>query len=536
MIARVVTRLLQALAVIVAASILVAAVHDVSTTWDVWYYHLPFAARSTRLVGPDAYAFHATNQARYDGFPLLAERLQGLLWRLTGRPESGNLVAFGALAAFVAWLRRAHRVPLHLAALALLAVPLVQLHASSCYIDLPSNLAAAALVIQVLRLYAVPEPASERTLFRILALAAVVVNMRFQLHPLTALCLVAAAPRVLPPLWRAPSRRPLLLAALALPIVFAAPLYNLAVHHNPYYPMKLSLLGITFPGPEGVYSNAPPYLEHTPRPLRWLYSVLEIGIRPFSERRRWTIDQWAPEGLTANRMGGFFGAYAVIQVALLVWLAARDPSRRARRSALGFGVLTAFTAMWPQSHELRYYMYWMIVLVALNLILLAERDDAARIEPAVGVVCAAALGVVLWVTEAGYAYPSGSTFAELLRDKVDARILDRIKDGDCICVRKEPWTFLYAAPFHAPRRYAVKESEKREDCRRLPLGGVTSPRRAGGQSRTATAADTGAGGGHPSRRGRGISPRRRSAPRDQKAPWGAPYKALAPFTSFVVST
>lgn len=464
MIARVVTRSLQAIAVVLTASIFVAAVHDVSTTWDVWYYHLPFAARSVRLVGPEDYVFHATNQARYDGFPLLAERLQGLLWRLTGRPESGNLVAFAALVLFAGWLRRVHRVPLHLAAVALLAVPLVQLHASSCYIDLPSNLAATVLVLEVLRLYAFPEPVTGWTLARILGLSAVIVNMRFQLHPLTAACLVVAAPRVLPPLWRAPSRRPLWLAAIALPLVFAAPLWNLARHHNPYYPMKLSLLGITFPGPEGVYSNAPPYLEHMPKPVRWLYSVLEIGIRPFSERRRWTIDQWAPEGSTANRMGGFFGAYAVFHVACLAWLAARDPSRRARRAAIGFAALTALTSMWPQSHELRYYMYWMITLVALNLIMLAQREDRGRVEPWVGVVCAGALGVVLWVTGAGYAYPSGSTFAELVRDKVDGRVMDRVRDGDRICVRKEPWTFLYAAPFHAPKRYAVKESEKREDC------------------------------------------------------------------------
>lgn len=459
-------RALQVLAAALGASILAAAVHDVSTTWDVWYYHLPFAARAARIVGPEDYLFHATNQARYDGFPLLAERLQGLFWRLTGRPESGNLVAFVALATFIAWLRRAHRVPWSLAALGLFAIPLVQLHASSCYIDLPSNLAASALVLEVLFLHASKGPVArpDAALMRVLALAAVVVNMRFQLHPLTLVCLVAAAPRLLPPLWRAPSRRPLLLAALALPIVFAAPLVNLAVHHNPYYPMKLAIGGFTFPGPEGVYSHVPPSLEPIPRPGRWLYSVLEIGIRPFSETRRWTIDQWAPWDSPASRMGGFFGFYAVFQVGLLVWQAVRDGKGHARRAALGFLVLTAFSSMWPQSHELRYYMYWMIVLVALNLILLAQRDDAERLSPWIGAACAVAVGVVLWVTKAGYAYPSGSTFAELVRDKVDANVISRAKDGDRLCIRKEPWTFLYTARFHAPRRYAVKETEKREEC------------------------------------------------------------------------
>ncbi len=486
-VAKAATRTLQVMAAALGASILAAALHDVSTTWDVWYYHLPFAARAARIVGPEDYLFHPTNQARYDGFPLLAERLQGLLWRLTGRPESGNLVGFLALATFIAWLRRAHQVPWALAALGLLAIPLVQLHASSCYIDLPSNLAASALVLEVLFLYAGKSPDREtggvghghghghgesgsagsvaaNTLLRLLALAAIVVNMRFQLHPLALLCLVAAAPRVLPPLWKAPSRRPLILAALALPIVFAAPLVNLAQHHNPYYPMKLAIAGFTFPGPEGVYSHVPPSLEHTPRPFRWLTSVLEIGIRPFSERRRWTIDQWAPWDSPAARMGGFFGFYAVFHVGLLVWLARKDPSGRARRAALVFAILTAFTSMWPQSHELRYYMYWMITLVALTLILLAQREDKAHIEPWIGVACAVAVGVVLWVTGAGYAYPSGSTFAELVHDKVDGKIVERVKEGERLCLRKDPWTFLYAAPFHRPKRYGVNETEKREEC------------------------------------------------------------------------
>jgi hypothetical protein len=457
------TRLQQAFAALLGASILAAAWHDVSTTWDVWYYHLPFAARAARIVGPDEYLFHATNQARYEGFPLLTERLQGLFWRLTGRPEAGNLVAFAALAAFVTWLRRAHEVPLHLAALGLLAVPLVQLHASSCYIDLPSNLAASALVLTVIHLWVDGPDDPRRSLATVLALAAVVVNMRFQLHPLTAACLLAAAPKLLPPLFRAPSRRPLLLAALALPVVFAAPLWNLAVHHNPYYPMKLALPGgLTLPGPEGVYSNVPAWLERVPRPFRWLASVLELGIRSFSARRRWTIDQWMPEGSSGNRLGGFFGAYAVVLVGILVRLARRDP--RARKAAIAFAVVTALSSLWPQSHELRYYMYWMITLVALVLLLIAQGPHAKRELPILGWLCSAAVGVVLWSTEAGYAYPSGSTFAELTQSKVKAEVIARAKDGDRICVRHEPWSFLYTARFHPGKRYAVREVERREDC------------------------------------------------------------------------
>src|SRR5688572_10755000 len=70
---------------------------DVSSEWDVFYYHLPFAARLAGVVPEDVYAFTPANDARYDGFPLATEALQGLARRIAGRPEAANLVAWGAL-------------------------------------------------------------------------------------------------------------------------------------------------------------------------------------------------------------------------------------------------------------------------------------------------------------------------------------------------------------------------------------------------------------------------------------------------------
>jgi hypothetical protein len=47
---------------------------------------------------------------------------------------------------------------------------------------------------------------------------------------------------------------------------------------------------------------------------------------------------------------------------------------------------------------------------------------------------------------------------------VDARTLGQIGEGEGVCLRREPHTFLYAAPFHPGRRYVVKEAESREEC------------------------------------------------------------------------
>jgi hypothetical protein len=128
---RIFDRTLALAAALLLGSMLAAALHDVSRAWDVWYYHMPFAARLAGIVREDAYVFHAMNQARFEGYPLLAERVQGLLWRITGHPETANLVAFASVPAMAVFLRVRFAVPWYTTVLGLMAVPLVHLHATS---------------------------------------------------------------------------------------------------------------------------------------------------------------------------------------------------------------------------------------------------------------------------------------------------------------------------------------------------------------------------------------------------------------------
>lgn len=70
---------MQVAAIVLLASLATAAWHDVSKAWDVWYYHVPFAGRIAGIVDARSYSFGHANQARFDGFPLLGEALQGAL-------------------------------------------------------------------------------------------------------------------------------------------------------------------------------------------------------------------------------------------------------------------------------------------------------------------------------------------------------------------------------------------------------------------------------------------------------------------------
>jgi hypothetical protein len=106
----------------------------------------------------------------------------------------------------------------------------------------------------------------------------------------------------------------------------------------------------------------------------------------------------------------------------------------------------------------------MLVLVALDLWLLMDAGVPAWARAAHGVACVGFLGVVLFVTRCGYVYASGPTFAEHLRDKVDPAVLAGLADGDRVCLRREPSTFLYAAPFHPGGRWIVREVESPHEC------------------------------------------------------------------------
>ncbi|MBS2014525.1 MAG: hypothetical protein JST00_16685 [Deltaproteobacteria bacterium] len=452
---------LRILACVLLASMIVAAWHDVSKAWDVWFYHLPFAARLLGIVDGASYTFGAPNQARFGGFPLFGELLQGLFWKITGRVECANFVALLSIPAFAYFLRRLFDVPLHLTVLALLAVPLVQIHATACYVDLPGNTFAAMLVLLAYRQVVRREPPTVRTLAAAGALAAATANTKFQLVPIviaTSLVLVVTSLR------RDSERtRRLLVVGAALPFVMATPIKNLFVHGNPVWPVELAILGHSLPHIERAYASSPDWLEHSPRPMRFAASVLELGLRPIASHARWSIDQWTPPREPGYRMGGFFGAYVVVNVIALVVGAVRLRARESK-VALAFAAgLTAVTSMLPQSHELRYYLSWMIVLLALVLVVWAKHRPLV-----LAAVATTALAVVAWSTEGTYLYASGDSFAKLVDTKVDARVLDAVAPGARVCIDRQPWTFLYAPRFHPARSYSVQEAEVPTDCAGLP--------------------------------------------------------------------
>jgi len=457
---------LRVIALLLLGSMLATAVHDASQAWDVSYYHLPFAGRLVGLLPASAYVFSAANHARFQGFGLLAELLQGALWRVTGRPESVNLVAFSAVPLLAWFAQKRLGVPWYLTVLSLLAIPLVHTHATSAYVDLPGNAAASVLVLTTLEAYASERPLGRPALALALLAAAVAANVKPLLQPTVAVALVLLGARVLRTNSRREARQSLGLGLLALPVVFATPLKDLVLYGNPFFPVRLTLFGHPLLGVEDPYSSSPLWLASAPRPLRFLASIFEVGLRPLSDPRRWTVDQWMPEDAPGYRMGGFFHAYVAFQLGLLGWRVAVDRTRAVRVVAMGIALLTLLVSAMPQSHELRYYMEWMIVLVLMNA-WLACRPEGSRTGPGPGWLAGGAtlsLAVVILVTRGAYAYPAGSTYADLIRVHVDERAIAGIGKNERVCVAREPFDVLWAPLFHPERTYVLKEAESPSDC------------------------------------------------------------------------
>lgn len=488
--------------------LVVRAAVSIDSSHDAWWYHLPWAARLAGLMPADAFVFDDFLEQRYAGFPVLWEWLQGWAWRLTGRPEAANLLSLASLLVFIGFLRARFRVPPQLALLALVAVPLVQIHATAAQVDLPANLALSAALLLLPGLFAASS-STRRLDLALLALAcAVTAHAKLQLIPVVALVFAAGAlAAALARRREAKTSRPgaartaavMLGFALVSVVVFAVPLKNLAIHGNPFYPIQLKVGPIELPGPQAHYlshtdrlrllvqarSPAPPAApspDSPPRiaasaerkgprlsdpmsgignPVGWLASVLEIGMEPVLGRGLWN-QLSAQDPPLPPRHGGFFGWYVLANLMLFAVLALRRPREHAGMLAL-LAITSLVAALLPNQHILRYYMFWMLLLVSLNLTLLAPGPAAtgkflADGRRLFGVLGLASFLLVVYATRAEFVQPRFYFAEDLIETRRDPAVLAEVERAApaCLAGERPPRVFLYASLFNPGTEYRLK--------------------------------------------------------------------------------
>ncbi|MEM7759867.1 MAG: hypothetical protein AAF298_17315 [Cyanobacteria bacterium P01_A01_bin.40] len=487
------TALLQAIAALALCLIFLKAIIDIDTNYDTWWYHLPFAARIWGIVSLEQFTPELVIQYRFEGFPLLAHWFQGLLWLVTGRIQAANLVCFFSVIIYIVFLKTRLQVPWYLSAISLLAIPAVFTHAATCFVDLPGNIGMSVLMMMTYLLFREPKLPSRQDSIIMFFGAVTAVNTKPQLQPLTFLVCCVISLRLIWLYFKQSSAvkhklfKILPLALLASLLIFATPVKNIALHGNPFYPIKIEVAGVVL-----NHKSVPKTYQEGNRPQKWLDSVLEITTPPW-----WSTDQWnAGIEEYMDRGGGFFGAYVIFNILLLIGLSIQEQAQHRQlpaagvkteaRMALGTVFLMSLVpANFPQSHELRYFMFWMISLVSLNLYLLSRSSAHWRrwrwLQPKYAGLIYLIFHIFVQNKIGGfYGRPVGISWEKHLSNTVKPELLSKITPSAQVCLRSKhgisneqqvPFvpiqnTFLYSSYFHPELNYSysIRAAIDLENC------------------------------------------------------------------------
>lgn len=433
-------------------------------SWDTWAYHLPFAARLWDIVPRSSFEMDDHLELLFRAYPQGVEWVGGALWKLTGRPQAASIVGLSSLIAFVELLRRRFGVSRARSVFALLAIPMVQIHATTAYVDLPANLAAAAAVLSSFKAWTDERP-SPTDVSLAMACASFAASSKFQMVGVAVLVALSAA---LVLLRRSETRAPTTLAVCALALCIGSYPYlkNAIVFGAPFFPIHLASLLNDDAGSLTEYQG-PRHLAGWPGAARWASSVLGSGeLDP--ERGMFSVDaSSADPGGPTSLMGGYFGPWVVCQLVFL-WRLNRSGSRAARGAALCALALTLLTAVSPQAHQLRYYAYWMLVLVALNLARLetlpAGAAFGARVYTGLSLVCFA---LVVVLTRGRHLAPISPDrpIARMVERRVPTAVLGRLRPGGRYCLVGEPFPPLaLSAELLGRGHYSLKSSKDVAGC------------------------------------------------------------------------
>ena len=430
---------------------------------------MPFAALRAGVITQQQYHLSKWISGLYVGMPVLPDYLQGGLWRLTSRAQAANLVSFFALICVAAFFRVRHKIPFAYIVAGFLGIPVVLLQTTSTDVDLFTNSFATILLFSTFTAWIDPEDFSIGDAIIALFCVTIVINSKSQFVVIGSAALVALV------LVTYVSRRRLvlmrkqltagsgwgrywfaLIILLSISLAYVIPVRNLIKFHNPIYPVAVNIGPIHLPGQfdsRGL-GGEPIYLSHSPQWKRWLLSVVEYNA--FDGRSPlWTIAQGDVKlDSKALRMGGTFGALALFNFFFLMILQSRTRRRYGMKPSVFVLVTVLGTACMPASQEIRYYMYWLMCLIALNLFLIENGLDGPERRTLRLVAVAAISSFLLFVLCSngfGYVHANGHSPEVLVNGEGIAKQLEdmHLHDGEAICLEgKMPRAFLYSPNFN----------------------------------------------------------------------------------------
>jgi hypothetical protein len=475
-------KFLIAISCILLVIVVVCSVTRPFVEYDSWYYHLPISAKLWNIGNArETFILSDHSAGFYLGFPLLAEFVQGALWWMSGTVAATSLVNSLGLVVFICAAVAATKVSLPILTFGVLSVPLIVLHSISSYIDLFAGilicfqLLAASLLVDRWNLENLDEPTygwfSIHAFLYIVAAAAAgntkfmstIVSLAISGYLLTFVIFLRPA-MVLK------TKVTLVITigvATALSLITCA--RNFREYGNPFFPIAINAFSL--PGPHPEYRQYPTYTESLgwlARPVNWILSITQIDWKIRGVKAVYDLSPstgYFPKRYGPVVTGGLWGAFMMINMGLGVTLFAR--TARLNRDAFkrhgflfsSFLIISAVTAFMPQSHELRYYLYWPIFLILIICVLIrcAKLTTLTRLA-----ICGLYFACFLrseYVLRAPLrVFPSYSPEREI-GQKVDSAVIDfaRQSGGACLGEPYMPEQLKYSAVFHGGH-YVIEQA------------------------------------------------------------------------------
>jgi hypothetical protein len=459
---------------------------DLDLAWDSLAYHLPLAAIRAGVVSEQQYHLSSRIRQLYDGFPILPEYMEGMLWRITSRPQAANFIGLIGLTCLVLLLLKVFRIPARYSLLAFLSIPIVLIQTTSSYVDLFGNCFVTIMLLLLFVMFLSPEAVSRLHIGVFFAAVCIALNTKTLYIPVTTAALAAFACVAycdrsklitVREEWRKSSHLMRVgMIALSFALVGAGyfnEIKNLVRFGNPVYPANIDIGPVHF---KGTFSegNEPEYLAHSLHSTKWLLSVLEY--KAFEGRNPlWTNSQGdVPESSPAARMGGFFSPLVLFNVLWFCLLQTKLRRRFGWKPSYFMLLLTVFTSTLPASQESRYYMYWLLCLISINLFLVTsglKRWEQTNAKIVFLGTMASFLVFVLCSTDFVYIRRRGwSTKRVVASFGIEGRLSAmHLRSGEAVCVLgKDRTTFLYAPSFNpalaSGTHYRVMEAYNLDDC------------------------------------------------------------------------
>jgi hypothetical protein len=351
----------------------------------------------------------------------------------------------------------------------------VQTAAAANYDDLPANAAFTVLLFSICDLWSNPEKFRRPAPWAVMFLAAfAAANTKLQ----TSLFVCLTLPFLVPPVWRLLRGRKTgwpaivgtaLLGFGASLLITINLIKNLLLYRNPLFPVDLNIAGIHFAGTlvMGDWLTPGRAYENLPERITWILSILEY--RSLDGRSIPYMNGMGNVPITGPSayMGGFFSALVVASICFLFVCADR------RRDRLSFIVLLIFIAasiiipQFPNSHILRYEMFWMMFLV-IGCLLLLRNPSLEPYQQSYKFILSASLVFVTSVTGGVYFTPVWNPMQEYVDRSGAEQLLEKVvQPGDIICLEQgqgkwdNRFAIIFSPIFHQKlsreRPYGIKE-------------------------------------------------------------------------------